>query len=209
MLAKMKLILVRHGETNWNVAQRYQGQSNVPLNNVGQWQAQQVAQTLAKQSIEQVISSDLQRAQATARPIAVIHHTPIQFDSRWRELNFGTWEGLTYAEIMARNADYFQQWVENPMEVAPPAGETLTSYSQRVASAWQQIEQSKARTIVLVAHSGSLQLLLCYLLHLPPTAHWQFKLDHASLSYLQIYPTGAKLVTLNNTQHLRADAQQC
>jgi alpha-ribazole phosphatase len=198
----MKLILVRHGETDSNVARRFQGHSDTPLNSTGSLQAERVAQALAGQPVEWVVSSDLQRAQDTAAAIASVCHVPMFTNACWREMNFGRWEGLTYPEIMEQDAELFQEWSENPMTISPPGGETLAAVEQRVKLAWQEIEQSKVEKTVLVAHGGSLQLLLCHLLDLPPTAYWQFRLDHASLTHIQIYPAGAILISLNDTYHL-------
>lgn len=200
----MNLFLVRHGQTAWNAARRYQGQSDVPLNSVGVWQAQQVARRLAGQAIERVVSSDLQRAQATA---AALGHLPVTTDACWREMSFGIWEGLTHADIMAQDDERYQQWLDNPVAFAPPEGESLTAVGQRVWRGWQKIAESAVKTAVLVAHGGSLKLLLCQLLGLPLTAYWQFKLDHASLSHIQIYPPGAILMSLNETHHLQKRAQ--
>lgn len=195
----MNLFLVRHGETAWNAARRYQGHSDTPLNSAGLCQAQQVAQRLAGQQIEQLVSSDLQRARATA---AALGHQSIIIDACWRELNFGAWEGLTHAEIMEQDGKRYQQWLDNPVAVAPPGGETLTAVSQRIRRGWDKLVQSEAETAVLVTHGGSLQLLLCHLLDLPLTAYWQFKFDQASLSHIQVYPAGAILMSLNDTHHL-------
>ena len=121
----MKLILVRHGETEWNMQQRFQGHLDIPLNSKGQWQARQAARALADQSIDHLFSSDLLRAQATARSIADTCGCAVQTDSRLREKGFGAWEGLTYAEIMERDAEGYKRWLEDPSVYTPVGGEGL------------------------------------------------------------------------------------
>ena len=121
----MKLLLVRHGQTDWNINRRFQGQSDVPLNEVGRQQATALANRLSREHIDVLFASDLQRAHETARIIAAQHACEIRLDARLREINFGAWEGLTYDEIKhndpavlaAREADIFT--------TAAPDGETL------------------------------------------------------------------------------------
>lgn len=200
----MNLILVRHGETDWNTERRWQGQLDVPLNGKGQWQARRVAQALADWPITRLISSDLQRALVTAESIAAACGRPVKTDPRLREMGFGAWEGLTYNEIMESDADSYTLWKENPFLHAPSGAETLDVAGRRIVHAWQEIEREYAETIVLVSHGGTLRILLRHLLGLPPEAYWQFKIDNASLSHVQINPVGNTLISINDTRHLEA-----
>ena len=204
----MNLILVRHGETAWNTERRWQGQLDIPLNGKGQWQARRVAQALADRPITRLISSDLQRAHATAKSIAAVCGRPVTTDRRLREMSFGAWEGLTYSEIMDSDAESYKQWKENPAANTPSGGEGLEAAARRVGQVWREIEQVDAETIVLVSHGGTLRILLRYLLGLPPEAYWQFKIDNASLSHVQIRPTGNTLVSLNDIRHLQSEGEE-
>jgi len=206
-----KLILVRHGQTDWNARGRFQGQSNPPLNELGQQQAAMVGRRLAGQKILSVLSSDLQRAWQTAEIIAasrgldmhVVHPEP-----RLREMDFGDWEGLTYAEIGRRFPHALEAWQQDPSDVAPPGGESLAQLAARVQSVYNDLGNAQSETVLLVAHGGSLQVLLCVAFGLRPGRHWQFRLDPASLSELYVYPEGPILTLLNDTSHLMDDAEE-
>jgi probable phosphoglycerate mutase len=198
----MNLVLVRHGETDWNRQERIQGHIDIPLNGRGQWQAQQAAQALAGQQIERLYSSDLLRAQTTAEMIGDVCGCAVEADSRLREKGFGAWEGLTFAEIKKRDAAGYARWREDPSLYTPAGGEGLNETAERVVQAWREIEESTAETVALVSHGGTLRILLRYLLGLAPDSYWEIKLGNASLSYLQISPVGNRIISLNDTQHL-------
>ncbi|MBI3763708.1 MAG: histidine phosphatase family protein, partial [Chloroflexi bacterium] len=100
-----RLWLIRHGETDWNVEGRWQGQTDPPLNESGRAQAEALAAQLAGIRIEAIYSSDLQRAHTTARIIARGLGLPVRLDARWREIDQGEWEGLLVTEVAARYPD--------------------------------------------------------------------------------------------------------
>jgi alpha-ribazole phosphatase len=201
----MRLILVRHGETDWNAAKRFQGQADIPLNRTGQHQAATVARVLRHDRVQAIIASDLLRAQETARVIAIPLQLAVDPDSRWREMAFGDWEGLTYDILQHRHPKRLAAWYDDPLQVAPPNGETLTHVANRVRAAWHDLRTSYAnQTAVLVAHGGPLRILLCLALGLPPEAHWHFAVDPASLSELLVDGQDATLIRLNDTAHMRA-----
>jgi alpha-ribazole phosphatase len=198
----MNLILVRHGETDWNRQKRFQGHIDIPLNSQGIWQAQQAARALADLGIEQLFSSNLLRAQITAEAIAGVCGCAVQTDPRLREKGFGNWEGLTYAEIKEQDADGFARWREDPSFYTPSGGEGFEVAARRVARAWQEIEAVAAETVALVSHGGTLRILLRQLLGLAPDSYWHIKLDNASLSILKISRAGNRIISINDTRHL-------
>lgn len=194
----MRLILVRHGETDWNTQRRYQGWSDSPLNDVGVRQADLLSARLAGEQVGAVYTSDLQRAMQTAQAIAMQHALPAIADPRLREMSFGGWEGLTYEEIRARWPDEMDAWLCDPLHIAPPGGETLVQVADRVRGALDDIVGKGAdQAIVLVSHGGPLRVLLCLALGFAVQAHWRFRVDVASVSELSIYDGEATLVRLN------------
>lgn len=196
----MNLLLIRHGQTNWNLEQRFQGQSDIPLNETGRKQAQALAEQLAAEPFDAVYSSDLQRATETAD---IIRKSGFQPDARLREVNFGDWEGLTYDEIKSKHPDTLAAWESDIFKNAPPHGETLEGLAIRVQSMLDELrEKHDDQTVLIVAHGGVLQTLICLALKLPPTMYWQFHLSTASLSEVAFYPAGAILNSLNDTSHL-------
>jgi alpha-ribazole phosphatase len=193
----MRFLLVRHGETAWNAAGRLQGQGNPPLNAQGQRQAAALARAIATESVQAVYSSDLQRARQTAHSIAMALGLPVRHEAGWREMAFGRWEGLTWAEIQQHDPAALAAWQADPLHVAPPEGETLAQVHERVRAAFAGLVAHRGH-IVVVSHGGPLRLLLCLTLGLPPQAHWRFLLQPGSLSALHLDEPGAVLTRLNH-----------
>jgi len=211
----MRLLLAPHAPTDWNAQGRYQGWTDTPLSEIGWQQAALLARRLLKERIDACYASDRRRAGETAATIAEARNLTVTQDPRLREMNFGAWEGLTYGEICQADRPSLLAWEADPMQVAPPDGETLGQVAGRVASFLEAVaeigaaaQDSHCRTLLVVAHRGSLRVLLCLSLRLPPSAWWQFHLTPASVSELLCFPEGAVLNFLNDTHHLRevADA---
>lgn len=201
----MKLLLVRHGQTDWNLTRHFQGQSDVPLNETGIHQAEQVAKRLSSKKIDSIYSSDLSRAVETTRICrsGFQPDIPTQSDIRLREVNFGDWEGLTYNEIKEKYPDSLATWERDVYSSSPPNGETLEELAKRVQSFLDDlIRKHNDQTVLIVAHGGVLQVLVCLALKLSPKMYWQFYLSTASLSEISFYPAGAILNLLNDTSHL-------
>ena len=199
----VRLLLVRHAATAWTAQRRFQGQTNVPLSPHGHRQVTGLVRRLMTETIHALYASDLQRAWETARAIAAPHALGVQSESRLREMAFGRWEGLTYAQIQQCDAQRLAAWERDQLHIAPPAGETLLHMTERVRAAYtSMVTAGQDKTVGLVAHGGPLQVLLCLALGLPPQAYWQFAMAPASLSELCVYEHGAILTSLNDTHHL-------
>jgi alpha-ribazole phosphatase len=200
----MKLFLTRHGQTDWNIAGRYQGQSDTPLNETGLRQAEQIAKRLSSETIHAIYSSDLSRAANTAQSIADFHSLEVKKDSRWRELSFGDWEGLTYQEMSAHSPDLFEAWMKDSLTVSTPNGETLAQLAERAKAAFDEIKNNhKDQTVLVVAHSGSLQSLLAVTFGVDLNRYWQFRISQASLSEMNVYEDSVVLNLLNDISHFQ------
>jgi alpha-ribazole phosphatase/probable phosphoglycerate mutase len=194
----LRLLLVRHGETTWNVQQRFQGHSDVPLSEVGRAQARALAATLRSRTIDAVYASDLCRATETAEILMKERALPITQTEALRELAFGRWEGLTYDEIQDTHRDELSAWLADRLHVAPPGGESLAQLEARVRTIFGELRRDHAeQTVLIVSHGGPLQLLLATEFGLPPESFWQFCIDPCSLTELDLYPAGAILLRLN------------
>ncbi len=199
----MKLLFTRHGQTDWNIARRYQGHSDTALNQVGIHQAEQLAKRLSKETIHAIYSSDLSRAMATARAVAAFHHIEPRMDPRWRELSFGDWEGMTYDEMSAHSPDLFDAWMKDSLAVSTPNGETHLQLAEKVEAAFNEIKtKHKEETVLIVGHSGSMQSLLALLLGVTLSRYWQFRISQASLSELTVYEESVVLNLFNDVSHL-------
>ncbi len=165
------LLLLRHGETDWNVERRYQGHSGPGLNERGRQQARDAADRLTAQPPAQaIVSSDLPRALETARIIGEALRLPVTSDPRLRERDLGLWTGCISAEVDAEFADLIEAWRLDPLGVGPPGGETGRQIARRMAAALDDLAaQSPGGRVVVVTHGGVLAVLRCMAESLPPT----------------------------------------
>lgn len=201
----MKLFLTRHGETDYNLNRRYQGQMDVPLNQTGILQAKQLAKRLSTEKIDAVIASDLSRTVETAKAICTLQEDPpaIQTDSRWRELSFGKWEGLNHKELEAQWQDEAKAWYADIVHAVPPGGESLFQLSERVGKALNDLKSDhKDETVLLVTHSGVIQTLMCLILDVDLKRYWQFRALQASLSVVRFHEAGGVIELFNDCSHL-------
>jgi len=155
-------VLWRHGQTVWNFEDRFQGQTDIPLNETGVSQAERAARLLAALQPDAIFRSDLGRAAATAAPLARITGLPVTVDKDLRERHGGVWEGLTGPEIRARYPAEFQTW-------SPPDGETTAVVADRVCGALERIADSlpPGSLAVIVSHGAAIRLGMSKFLGLP------------------------------------------
>jgi len=200
----VRLIVVRHGETLYNVQGRFTGQSDIPLSALGERQAAALGKRLAAEPLAAIAASDLQRARVTAQAIARYHKLPVQEEADLREMTFGAWEGSTYDEIMARDADLVQRWLSDPTIYAPPGGETVIQLRDRVAPVLQRWRtRYPEATILWAVHGGVIEVLLCHLLGVDLKLRWQFRHENASITEIDLNGKDATVVSLNEVTHLK------
>ncbi|MCW5660990.1 MAG: histidine phosphatase family protein [Burkholderiaceae bacterium] len=154
-----ELIVIRHGETDWNRQHRFQGQIDVPLNSTGRAQAERLAHRLASERFDVVVASDLQRAHATAQ--AAAGGRPIEIDALWREQAFGVAEGLDAPAITRQHPELWAQWLRHDADYAlPGGGESVRAFQQRVLRGVQRVVQAHTgRCIAVFTHGGVLDML--------------------------------------------------
>lgn len=152
---------MRHGRTAWNAERRFVGASDVPLDEVGRTQAATLAHTLRGESFSRAIASDLARARETAEIVLAGGAPPLEFDRRWREFDFGKWEGLTWAEIVAR-FPHADEHSSAGGGVVTPGGsnENFDDLIARVAAAVASLRRESPERVLVVTHSGPLHALL-------------------------------------------------
>lgn len=195
-----RIYLVRHGETAWNAEGRFQGQSDTPLSETGKQQANTLSQQLKGKNLTAIYTSDLQRAWETARIIGSYHKLSIKRLPDLREMSFGSWEGMAYDQIQDEYPKELADWQKNILTTAPPSGESLEQLTTRVQAVYDFICHTyQTDSLLVVAHGGVLQVMLCMALDLSPQKYWQFQLNPGSLSEIAIYPEGVILNRLNAT----------
>jgi len=168
-----RLILIRHGETDWNTEGRWQGQADVPLNRTGWSQADHLARSLESTGIAAIYSSDLQRARQTAQVLADSTGLPLHLDKRLREIHQGEWQGLLFSEIQRRYAQAYQDRQRDPLNFAAPSGEPVTQVRERILATVQEIVcQHPDTTVAVVSHGFVLAVLIAHLRGLPYDQVW-------------------------------------
>ena len=200
-----RLLLVRHGQTAYNAEVRFMGQLDIPLDEIGRVQAQAAARRLRSERPAAMYCSGLSRAFDTASVIqaAIPSHPELRVDGRLTEGHFGEWQARTYDSIKANDSQRLAEWEADRLHVSPPGGETLPEIAKRVQAAYTDIcAENKDRTVIIVAHGGSLQVLLTIALGVPLEHYWQLWVSNASVSELRVDEWGAILHLLNDVSHL-------
>ncbi|MEB3179694.1 MAG: histidine phosphatase family protein [Nostocaceae cyanobacterium] len=206
----VRLLLVRHGETEWNRQTRFQGQIDVPLNDNGRLQAQKAAEFLKDVALDFAVSSPMLRPKETAEIILQPHpDVTLEFDAGLREISHGLWEGKLETEIDQEFPGELERWRNTPAQVQMPEGENLQDVWERSVVAWQDIiktalEQQRQLGLV-VAHDATNKTLLCYVLGLSPEKFWNFRQGNGAVTVID-YPQGLDglpvLQAMNITTHL-------
>jgi probable phosphoglycerate mutase len=163
----LQVVLWRHGQTDWNVENRFQGHSDIPLNKVGEYQVTQAAEVLAGLNPNRIISSDLIRAQSTAAALAKLTNLKVEINPGLRETNGGLWEGKTGSENRASHGEFFTRWYEGGDEPAGVTGERRSDVAKRAVSVIEKETANFTGTIVFVTHGGTVRSVLGSILKLP------------------------------------------
>lgn len=199
-----RVILVRHGQTLWNALGKYQGHTDVPLNEVGIEQARKVAKRLAGENISAVYASDLSRAKDTAKIIAQKHGLEVETDKKLREMNFGLWEGKTYTQIQEEYPQLVKVWISDPQLLQIPQGETFSQVQLRAIRALKEIirRHNINETIVVVAHGLTIISIICAVLEIDLKNMWKIKQGNTGISIIEFYDNNGILTLFNDTHHL-------
>jgi broad specificity phosphatase PhoE len=156
------LVLIRHGQTDWNLEGRWQGQADPPLNERGREQARRVAEYQSQFGFAALYSSDLRRAMETAQIIGAEMGVEVISEPRLREVNLGQWQGMLTDDIQAQYPEEFRQWHHEPLAVQPPDGETVHALAARVLEAINEIiARYPKRRVGIVAHELPIAIVLC------------------------------------------------
>jgi broad specificity phosphatase PhoE len=202
----MRLILVRHGETDTNKARLALGRADVELNEHGRWQAGRLAASLKHEPIAAIYSSPLKRALATAEPIASLHDLEVQVDDGLVEMDIGEMEGLTFQQVRDRYPHFLQAWLgDQAAREAMPGGECLLDVQER---AWQAIERIRQRqeqgTVAAVTHNFVILTLFCRVLGLEVADFRRLRHGVAAKSVLEVERDRIIVVGFNDACHLEA-----
>ncbi|MFC1903572.1 histidine phosphatase family protein [Chloroflexota bacterium] len=199
-----KILMVRHGETKGNSAERLWGDTDIELGAEGIRQAEQLRDRLAPEKIDFIYTSDMKRAIKTARIIASHHQLDITICPELHELNFGKCEGLTFKEIWQRYPELMEKWPNRDLTFRYPGGESMTELNSRAIKFLSRLNKhSSEETVLVVAHNGVLHFVICHLLQIDAICWRQVRTDLASLSIIETNPNGSILTLLNDVSHLK------
>ncbi len=205
---KKRIILVRHGETDWNKQGRFQGQIDIPLNQNGKFQAKAASEFLKKHIIEKAFSSSLSRPKETAQIILNEHPgVEISLKDSLKEIGHGDWEGKLESEIKSNWPDLLKTWKISPEKVQMPKGENITEVSTRSISGWDEIckDLKNEETALVVAHDAVNKTILCHLLGLMPSKIWMIKQGNGGITVIDLSEEEGQpdqITCLNITSHL-------
>jgi len=198
-----RLLLIRHGLTEFNEDRRFMGYSDIELSTAGRRQAERLRDYLADEKIDAVYSSDLKRTMEMAEIVLAGREISIDSCPELRECDYGTCEGLTFGEISSRYPDVAAKCINFTLELAFPEGEHFKDFFERTSRFIERLEEhGRSETILISSHSGPLKILLCRLLGISDDHWWQLRVSNASLSIMETSPRGAVLTRLNDISFL-------
>lgn len=198
-----EIILVRHGETEWNAQEVFRGRIDIELNRTGVKQAELLAEYLGKRSLTAILSSPLQRAAKTAKLIAGYHEPDVEIASGLIDMDFGEWQSLPLHDVKDRYQELYTEWISHPDQVRIPSGESLDDVRQRAKKLVDDVIAKYEGTVALVSHRVVNKVLICALLGLDNSRFWQIKQDTCGISTFYCDRGFFILTEHNNTTFLK------
>lgn len=199
-----KLYLIRHGQSEWNILSKVQGQKDANLTNIGREQARKLGKRLIDENIDIIFSSDLSRALETAEIISSMINKPVVESKEIQEINFGPWEGLTLAEIQKKYKEEYLIWMKKPDKFKLEGTETLDNLKNRVMKYVEKVLiENKDKNIAIVSHNATLKIIILNLLGMGNAFYKNISLNNVSLSIIECRQYNNVLTLLNDTSHLK------
>ncbi|MCX7799667.1 MAG: histidine phosphatase family protein [Fimbriimonadales bacterium] len=202
----MRLYIVRHGQTDWNVRGLAGGHRDEPLDETGKMQARRLGLRFRHTPLDRIVSSDLRRSLQTAQAVAEHHSLPVEADPRLRERDMGVFEGKPHEEMVAELERIAQQTGVTPFEARPPGGESFQDVWERIGPVAEDLKRSSGDTLV-VTHGGTATVLVARLLGLQPVMARAFRFANTGVSEIVPRSDGSLvLVRHNDVSHLDPDS---
>ncbi len=203
---RTELILIRHGQTRWNLEERSQGHGDSPLTEIGLQPADLVGRRLAGMAVDALSASDLGRAVDTAKAIGRHTGHAVQTDARLREQNFGVFDGMTVEERARKFPEVHAIWATKDPDYRIPGGESLRDRYDLVVGCLDELAAAHpGQRLVVVTHGGNLNAVLRHCMSMPLNAARPFVLKNASLNIFRVTDGAWKLVTWGDVGHLASD----
>jgi broad specificity phosphatase PhoE len=199
-----EIILIRHGETDWNASETFRGRADVDLNATGVRQAELLGKYLSAEKIDLVYASPLKRAVKTAEAIARFQNIKVNTVENLTDFDYGEWQGLTLEEVKERDDVLYQDWLDTTEQMRIPGGETLENVLNRampfVVGSVMRCREGK---IALVSHRVVHKVIICALLGLDNAHFWDIKMNNGAITRFVYDGNHAVLISHNDTSHLR------
>jgi alpha-ribazole phosphatase len=194
----MNLFLIRHTETE-ATAGRCIGQSDVALSEKGSADVATLVEQLKALAPSVVISSDLSRCRVLADALAKAMKVEVVFESAWREVNFGEWEGKTWDEIYAEDRTHYEAWAKDFVTIAPPEGESFVNLQERISCQLNALTAHQAEMLVVITHAGAIRAAISSAIGVPLERVFSIHLNYGALVQLS---RNSGLWTLQNLNNL-------
>src|SRR4030042_167577 len=193
-----EIILIRHGETAFNVSNIFRGRLDVPLNDTGQKQAEMLAEYLTDWQIEAVYTSPLKRAMQTAEPVASNHKRSVIVSEGFNDFNFGEWQGLSREQAKEKCPEIYAEWATKPHLVQIPGAERLSDVRARTWRALEDILKKSYDSFVIVTHRVITKVLICALLGLDESHFWNIEHDTCGVTVFKYDDKKRFILTRHN-----------
>ena len=177
-----EIILIRHGETEWNRREIFRGRIDIELNETGIRQAELLARYLSQVKIAAIYSSPLRRALETAETMASYHKLEVVTTPKLIDFDYGEWQGLPHQEVKDKYRELYAEWLKNPHRVKMPGGESLSDVRRRALNVVGSVTSRYQDTVVLVSHRVVNKVLICALLGLNNSHFWNVKQDVGAIT---------------------------
>ncbi len=202
-MPKMELILIRHGETDWNRERFFRGREDVPMNATGIAMADLTAEALKDRVFEAIYSSPLKRAMVTAKRIAIPHQIDVREKWDLIDVDFGVWAGMKEDDVKAKWSKDFDRWMKNPADMRFLRGESMKKAWKRVNSALREIIFLHGTgSVVIVSHRIPIKMMTAYMLHKKPREIANIRHDPCGISIFEVESQKPRALVLNDTRHL-------
>jgi len=203
----MTIMLIRHGETAWNVREVFRGRIDVELNETGMRQAELLGKYLSQENILAIYSSPLKRALKTAEMIAKHHDIDVEITEGLMDLDFGEWQGLPHETVKEKYGELYRKWLEYPHEVRMPNGESLDDVRERGLRLVEEVVDEygdREGIIALVSHRVVNKVLICALLGLDNSHFWNIRIDTCGITTFEYEKGRFVLIRHNDISFLKS-----
>ena len=200
-----RIILARHGQTEWNKEHRFQGRTDVALTEEGKAQAEALSARLASTPLDAVFTSPLSRALWTAQEVARPHNLEPEILTDLTEINFGTWEGQSIPQLQANSRTAWSSWRADPFFNPPAGAETWERIYSRLTRAVRAVLEEKHSTAAIISHGGIIRALLAVLCGLNPHKVWNIDVSNCSITAVELRHGRPCLLFTNDDMHVRSE----